>query len=302
MRHGIDGSLQLAATAVRASAEDTALNLAPVVLERVVQVDSGRFGGGLRVAAPDRLVDRGVFLDRAVGVAAGGAVQSDGAGLALQAAGLAYRGDEERVVRGGGDAEVEVVVAAVEQRDLSGQVAFAALLGGRLDGAKFGGGGAGRGEPAGGGLLHAAELEQHVYVVEVSGQEEAAPAGGAEHAFVVGDVKAPALLRAHAPDRREDLHRLAHHGAAGAQARSQFVLGRHPIAGPQLRIRDQLQNLLGRQLVSGAVGTDRLRGRWLLLRRQANRRQYRCAVHWPASFVMRHNASMADPQARSKRT
>src|SRR6185312_10695738 len=128
MRHGIDGSLQLAATAVRASAEDAALDLAPVILERVVQMHSGRLGGGLRVAAPDRLVDRGVFLDRAVGVAAGGAVQSDGAGLALQAAGLAYRGDEERVVRGGGDAEVEVVVAAVEQPGLSGQVPLPAQL------------------------------------------------------------------------------------------------------------------------------------------------------------------------------
>ncbi|BBJ37822.1 hypothetical protein SSPO_005400 [Streptomyces antimycoticus] len=39
------------------------------------------------------------------------AVQSDRAGLALQPACLTHRRDEERVVRGGGDADVEVFVA-----------------------------------------------------------------------------------------------------------------------------------------------------------------------------------------------
>src|SRR5581483_2716517 len=62
--------------ATRVSAEDAALDLATVVLERVVQMDRGRLGGGLRVAVPDRPVDGGVLLDRAFGVAAGGAVQS----------------------------------------------------------------------------------------------------------------------------------------------------------------------------------------------------------------------------------
>src|SRR5947209_9179959 len=135
--------------AVRASAEDAALNLATVVLERVVQMDRGRLGRGLRVAVPDRLIDGGVLLDRAVGVAAGGAVQPYRAGLALQAAGLAHRGDEERVVRGRGDAEVELVVAAVEQGHLSGQMALPALLRGQFDGAQFGRGGPGRGQAAG---------------------------------------------------------------------------------------------------------------------------------------------------------
>src|SRR5581483_6178797 len=109
---------------------------------------------GVRVAVADRLVDRGVLLDGLRGVSADGAVQPDRAGLALQAAGLTYRRDEERIVRGGRDAEMEVVVAAVEQLRPPRRLALPAELGGGLDGAQLRGGRAGRGEPAGRGLLH----------------------------------------------------------------------------------------------------------------------------------------------------
>src|SRR3954451_5317728 len=91
-------------------AEDAALDLAAVVLEGVVQVHGGGLGGRVRVAVADRPVDRGVFLDGFRRVAADGAVQADGARLVLQAAGLAHGDDEELVVGGRGDAEVEVVV------------------------------------------------------------------------------------------------------------------------------------------------------------------------------------------------
>jgi hypothetical protein len=113
----------------------------------------------------------------------------------------------------GRDAEVEFVVPAVEQRRFAGQVSLAAGFRRRLDRPQLAGGGPGRRQPAGGRLLDAAELEQHVDVLEVRRQEQAAPVRRAEHPFVVGDVQAPPLLDAHPADRGEDLHRLADHGA-----------------------------------------------------------------------------------------
>jgi hypothetical protein len=71
-----------------------------------------------------------VLGDRFRSVAADRAEQADRAGLALQAAGPAHRGDQERVVGRGGDTEVEVVVAAVEQLGLPGEVAMPAGFGG----------------------------------------------------------------------------------------------------------------------------------------------------------------------------
>ena len=52
-----------------------------------------------------------MLLDRLGGVAADRAVHPDDVGLALQAAGLAHRRDEELVVRGRRDGQVEVLVA-----------------------------------------------------------------------------------------------------------------------------------------------------------------------------------------------
>jgi hypothetical protein len=63
-------------------------------------------------------MDRGMFVYRLARVAADRAVQSDGAGLVLQTAGLAYRGNEKRVVRRGRDAEMEVVVATLALSNL----------------------------------------------------------------------------------------------------------------------------------------------------------------------------------------
>ena len=82
-----------------------------------------------------------------------------------------------------------------------------------------------------------------------------------EHALAVRDVQAAALLGADPADRREDLDRLAHHGAAGAQPGGQVLLGGHPVAGMQRELADQLQDLLGHQLVAGPVGAGCARGR-----------------------------------------
>src|SRR5436190_12934369 len=116
----------------RSSAEHAALDLAAVVLERVVQVHGGGLGGRLGIAVPDGAVDRLVLADGGGGVAAEPA-QADDAGPALQHAGLADGGDEEEVVRGGGDAEVEGVVALVEFRVVAAGVAVAAGLHGVFD-------------------------------------------------------------------------------------------------------------------------------------------------------------------------
>ena len=233
------------------SAEDAALDLAPVVLQRVVEVDGGGFGCRVRVSAPNRLVDRGVFLDRLFGMAADGAVQSDRAGLVLQAAGLPHRCDQERVVRCGGDAEVELVVAPVEQVGLAGQVALAAGFGGGLDGTQFRRRRAGRGEPARGRFLHPAELEEREQVVEVGGQEETTPPRGSEQALVVGDIEAPALLRPHPAEGREDFHRLPHDGAAGTEPGGELVFRRHPVVRPKPELRYELEDLLRNDLYPG---------------------------------------------------
>src|SRR3954471_4837549 len=152
---------------LRSLLEEPPLDLPPVVLQGVVEVDGGRPGRLLGFAVTDRPVDRVVLFDRARGVAADRAGHPDDVRLALQAAGFAHGRDEELVVGRGGDAEVEVVVAAVEQRALAGQVTVAARLGGGLDRAQFGRGGVRGRQPTGGGLLDPAELEEHVDVVEV---------------------------------------------------------------------------------------------------------------------------------------
>src|SRR5207237_2834741 len=91
-------------------------------------------------------------------------------------------------------------------------------------------------------------------VVEVGGHEEPAPLPSPEHALVVGDVQAASLLGADPAGRREDLDRVADHGTAGAQPGGQFLLGGHPVAGTQEELADQLQDLLGHQLVTRPVG------------------------------------------------
>jgi hypothetical protein len=155
--------------------------------------------------------------DGCLGVAAH-PVHADDAGLALQHAGFANRGDEEEVVRGGGDAEVEVVVALVELGVVAADVTVAAGLDRGLDHAQLRRAGAVDGQPAGVHLLDAPELEEHEYMVEVGGHEESAPPAGPEHAFAVRHLQAAALLGADAAGRRENLHRVADHRAAGAQA------------------------------------------------------------------------------------
>jgi hypothetical protein len=62
-------------------------------------------GRPLRIPVPDRTIDRFVLVDGGVGVATH-AAQADDAGLALQHARFADRGDEEEVVRAGGHAKV----------------------------------------------------------------------------------------------------------------------------------------------------------------------------------------------------
>src|SRR5437667_6187688 len=120
-------AVQLGEGLHRASAEYAALDFAAVVLERVVQVHGGGLGGCFGLPVPDGAVDRLVFADGGVGVPAQPA-QADDAGPALQHAGLANGGDEEEVVRGGGDAEVEGVIALVELRVVAAGVTVAAGL------------------------------------------------------------------------------------------------------------------------------------------------------------------------------
>ncbi len=212
-----------------------------------------RLCGRFRIAGADGAVDRVVLLDRLGGVPAHRAAQADEARLRLQPARLPHGDLEEHVVRGGGDGGVEGVVALVEQVFAPGLEALAAQGGGFLDGPQLGRGGAAGGQSAGLHLLRLAELEQHVDVVEVGRKEEGPPAPGAEHPLVVGHVQPAALLGAHPAQRGEDLHRLAHHGAAGAQPPGQLVLGRHAVARTQAELDDQFQHLLGRHLVARPV-------------------------------------------------
>ena len=162
-----------------------------------------------------------------------GAVQADGAGLALQAARLAHRRDEERVVRGDRDAEVEVVVASIEQprctaRWPSRHISAAASIARRSDGvARM----AAACWPAISWTLRNSK-SMKTWSRSV-GRKKPPQRAGAEHALVVRHVQAAAFLGADPADRREDLDSLADHGAAGAQPGGQMVLGRHPVAGLQ---------------------------------------------------------------------
>jgi hypothetical protein len=83
--------------------------------------------GRIGIPVPDRPVDRFVLIDGGVGVAAHPA-QADDAGLALQHARFANRGDEEEIVRGDGDAKVEGVIALVKLRVVTAGEAVAAGL------------------------------------------------------------------------------------------------------------------------------------------------------------------------------
>ena len=70
---------------------------------------------------------------------------------------------------------------------------------------------AGSGEAARLGFLGAAELEEHVDLIEIRGQEEPFPAPRPEHPLVVGDVEPAALLSPDTPGgAEEDLDRLTH--------------------------------------------------------------------------------------------
>jgi hypothetical protein len=66
---------------------------------------------------------------------------------------------------------VEVVVTAVEQRRLPGHIPLPARFDGGFDRPQLGGRRVRCGEPARRGLLDAAELEQHVHVVEAVGRK-----------------------------------------------------------------------------------------------------------------------------------
>lgn len=82
---------------------------------------------------------------------------------------------------------VKVLVRLVELLDLTVDKAVPTLLHGDLDGPQLGGRGAGCRQTAGGHLVNPAELEQHQYVVDADGTEEASPPAGDEHALVVRD-------------------------------------------------------------------------------------------------------------------
>lgn len=110
------------------STENAALDLLAVVGQGVVQVCGGGLGSGFRVGVADGLVDGVVFLDRFRRMATDRAVQPDRAGLVLEPADVPDRRDEQRVVGGRGDAEVELVVAPVEEIVLPGQVALVGLV------------------------------------------------------------------------------------------------------------------------------------------------------------------------------
>src|SRR4051794_36329339 len=89
-RHGrTDGADPgLATGLLRAFAEDATLDLAAVVLERVVEVQDGGVGRRVRQAVADRAIDRVMFFDGLGGVSSYPA-DADQAGLPLQPSCLA---------------------------------------------------------------------------------------------------------------------------------------------------------------------------------------------------------------------
>src|SRR6185437_3059287 len=81
----------------KASAENPALDLAPVIHQRVIQVQAARLRSGVGLAVADRPEDGVVLLHRSVGVSAEAELAQQ-ADLALQHARFPDGGDEERVV------------------------------------------------------------------------------------------------------------------------------------------------------------------------------------------------------------
>ncbi len=194
-----------------------------------------------------------MLLDRGLGAFAEHAVDADGAGLALQPAGIAHGAEQEGVVRGGGHGRVEVVVRLVEHVDLAVDDPVPALLHGDLDRAQLGRSGTGGRETAGGRLLDLAEVEEHQDVVEVDRAEEPAPATGDEHALVVRDEQAAPLVRPDPAECGQDLHGFPDHRPAGVQRLGQVVLGGQPVTCDQVHLGDVLEDLLRHDLVPGPV-------------------------------------------------
>ena len=75
---------------IRPSPEYPSLDLEPVILQRIVQVNAGRVCRGLGLAIPDGTEDGIVLFDRGARVAAD-AAQANDADLALQQTSLANR-------------------------------------------------------------------------------------------------------------------------------------------------------------------------------------------------------------------
>ena len=122
-----------------------------------------------------------------------------------------------------------------------------------LDDTQLGRAGPGRGEQARLGLLDPPEFEEHEDVVQVGGEEEAAEPGRPEHALPVRDIQAASLLRANPAGRGEDLDRLPDDGAAGAEPGRELVLGGEAVTRGERELGDQLQDLIGHDLIARPV-------------------------------------------------
>ena len=91
-RDRVDGRWRATPGSIRPSPEYPSLDLAPVILQRIVQVNAGRVCRGLGLSIPDGTEDGIVLFDRGARVAAD-AAQANDADLALQQTSLANRRD-----------------------------------------------------------------------------------------------------------------------------------------------------------------------------------------------------------------
>ena len=166
------------------SAEQPTLYLPAVVLERVVKVHGGGTCRFIRVPVSDGAVDGGVLLDRFRHMAADDArspIVADCRSRRRASRTAATRNglcDAAAMLRWNSSSPLR------NASELPGHMPLPARLRGCLDGSQFRGCRPGGGEAAGLGFLHAAELEQHVDVIEVGRQKEAVPAH-AKHSAVV---------------------------------------------------------------------------------------------------------------------